>query len=162
MRPELIPTYALYGEPADSTGDFRLHCETIASRSERFSWEIKPHRHQTFFQILYFRNGNGDAIFGETEHRIVPQTIITVPPETVHGFRFSHDMDGFVLTCVADRLPSGSAPWQVNFAGLDQPNMFYGNVGSWSRRKVLTKRTRVGSTMLPPTIGRFSFRHSKK
>ncbi|TXI10768.1 MAG: AraC family transcriptional regulator, partial [Rhizobium sp.] len=48
-----VPTYELYGENSGGNPDFWLHCETISSRSSLHHWEIRPHRHDNFFQILY-------------------------------------------------------------------------------------------------------------
>ncbi|QND54615.1 helix-turn-helix domain-containing protein (plasmid) [Phyllobacterium sp. 628] len=99
-----VPTYDLYGENHPKRPDFWLHWETIASRSQLHNWEIRTHRHEAFFQILYFRGGTGDAIFGTESHAIRPPVMIAVPPLYEHGFRFSRDMDGIVITMLASRL----------------------------------------------------------
>ncbi len=56
-----IPTYALYGELSENLPPERLHCESIAERSRLYDWEIQPHRHEAFFQILHIRSGSGEA-----------------------------------------------------------------------------------------------------
>jgi AraC family transcriptional activator of pobA len=99
-----VPTYELYGENTGRELDFWLHCETIRSRSSLYQWEIRLHRHESFFQILYIEAGSGDAIFGEKSHVIHPPAIITVPPGLNHGFRFSRDIDGFVITIMKSHL----------------------------------------------------------
>lgn len=99
-----VPTYELYGENTGREPDFWLHCETIRSRSSLHQWEIRLHRHESFFQILYIEAGSGDAIFGEKSHAIHPPAIITVPPGLNHGFRFSRDIDGFVITIMKSHL----------------------------------------------------------
>lgn len=99
-----VPTYELYGENTGREPDFWLHCETIRSRSSLHHWEIRPHRHESFFQILYIEVGSGDAIFGEKSHAIRPPAIITVPPGLNHGFRFSRDIDGLVITLLRSHL----------------------------------------------------------
>jgi AraC family transcriptional activator of pobA len=100
----IAPTYDLYGENHAQRPDFWLHWETIASRSQLYNWEIKSHKHDAFFQILYLRGGTGDAVFNDEIHPILPPVMITVPPKYEHGFRFSKDMDGMVITMVASRL----------------------------------------------------------
>ena len=110
---KFVPTYELYGENSGRKPDFWLHCETIPSRSSLHHWEIKLHRHESFFQILYISAGSGDAIFGAEYHQIAPDTVITVPPGLTHGFRFSRDIDGFVITVLASHLkalPGGRSP----------------------------------------------------
>lgn len=98
------PTYELYGETSGNEPDFWLHCETIPSRSSLHHWEIKLHRHASFFQILYIDIGAGDAIFGEQSHAIQPPAVVTVPPGLDHGFRFSRDIDGLVITMLSANL----------------------------------------------------------
>ncbi|UXN67530.1 helix-turn-helix domain-containing protein (plasmid) [Phyllobacterium sp. A18/5-2] len=98
------PTYDLYGESHTQRPDFWLHWETIASRSQLHNWEIKTHKHDAFFQILYLRGGTGDAVFKGEIHPILPPVMIAVPPKYEHGFRFSKDVDGMVITMVASRL----------------------------------------------------------
>lgn len=63
---QAIPTYALYGELVEDLPPERLHCESIADRSRLYNWEIKPHRHEAFFQILHIRSGAGEAQFEGT------------------------------------------------------------------------------------------------
>ncbi|MBB3350790.1 helix-turn-helix domain-containing protein [Rhizobium lentis] len=99
-----IPTYELYGENTGRSPEFWLHCETIRSRSSLHQWEIRLHRHESFFQILYIEAGSGDAIFGNRNHAICPPAIITVPPGLNHGFRFSRDIDGLVITILKSHL----------------------------------------------------------
>ncbi|MGV3549895.1 helix-turn-helix domain-containing protein [Rhizobium sp.] len=107
MRPAVaarVPTYGLYGEPQIASPEFWIHAETIESRSRLHNWEIKQHRHETFFQILQIRTGEGDAIFGRESLRVSPGTVVLVPPGVVHGFRFSQDLNGQVITMLATRV----------------------------------------------------------
>ncbi len=99
-----IPTYDLYGEKSGDSAGFWLHCETIPSRSSLHHWEIGLHRHEQFFQILYIEAGSGDAVFDTTVHTITAPTVITVPPLSRHGFRFSKDIDGYVFTVLTSHL----------------------------------------------------------
>ncbi|MEN3149057.1 helix-turn-helix domain-containing protein [Neorhizobium sp. IRAMC:178] len=99
-----IPTYQLYGEDPGQRHDFWLHCETIRSRSSRHQWEIRLHRHESFFQILYIEAGSGDASFDSETHPIRPPSVITVPPGLSHGFRFSRDIEGSVITILSAHL----------------------------------------------------------
>jgi AraC family transcriptional activator of pobA len=104
IAPTRVPTYGLYGEPQSGIPEFWIHAETIESRSRLHNWEIKQHRHETFFQILQIRTGEGDALFGREKLRLAAGTIVMVPPGIVHGFRFSHDLNGQVITMLATRV----------------------------------------------------------
>ncbi|HWK65982.1 MAG TPA: helix-turn-helix domain-containing protein [Rhizobiaceae bacterium] len=108
-----IPTFRLYGEKRDDPTDFWLHCETIPERSRLHDWEIGPHRHESFFQVLHISNGSGEALVGGRYQPFEGPTAIFVAPQDVHGFRFSRDVEGLVLTALADRL---TAPARSNAA----------------------------------------------
>ncbi len=101
---KIVPTYELYGENTGRKPDFWLHCETIPSRSSLHHWEIRPHRHDSFFQVLYIDGGSGEAMFEGIWRPIQPKSVITIPPGLDHGFRFSKDIDGFVVTVLSSHL----------------------------------------------------------
>lgn len=98
-----VPTFALYGEQDVAPFSDWLHCESIASRSGRYDWEIRPHRHTRFFQILYLRGGRGECLIEGRTEPLAPISVVTVPPGAVHGFRFSPDVEGWVLTLMAEK-----------------------------------------------------------
>lgn len=104
MATARVPTYGLYGEQQTAAPEFWIHAETIESRSRLHNWEIRQHRHATFFQILQIRTGEGDALFDRDRLRLTPGTIVIVPPGVVHGFRFSQDLNGQVITMLATRV----------------------------------------------------------
>lgn len=107
-----VPTYGLYGEASDTVPDFWIHAESIFERSSRHHWEIKQHRHEHFFQILQIRSGTGDAIIGEEVHRLEAGTLVFIPEKITHGFRFSRDIDGQIITTMSERLPFGHSDHQ--------------------------------------------------
>lgn len=98
-----IPTFGLYGEGLKNEQESWLHCESIAARSALHDWEIKPHRHRDFFQILYIASGSGRAMLGGREVALHPPMAVLVPPSMPHGYRFSRDIKGHVLTVTAAR-----------------------------------------------------------
>ena len=100
-----VPTYSLYGEETAATSEFWVHAESISSRSRLYDWEIKPHRHISLFQILHIRRGSGEALLGQRTHILQPGSAILVPEQHDHGFRFSDDIDGAVITLMSKRFP---------------------------------------------------------
>ncbi len=93
-----IPVFKLYGEnQAWPTPDL-LHCESIPKRSSLHHWEIKPHRHADLFQLLYVRRGHARLEIEGKRSDVHEAAIQVIPPMTVHGFQFSADIDGYVLT----------------------------------------------------------------
>ncbi len=102
-----VPTYALYGETDTGDPSFWLHHETIHARSSQHDWEIQPHRHTAYFQILHIAAGSGDVLFSEETLSLTPGTVITIPPGTSHGFRFSKTVVGSVITILSSHLDHG-------------------------------------------------------
>ncbi|OSQ38047.1 helix-turn-helix domain-containing protein [Thalassospira mesophila] len=106
---ETIPVYRLYGENIAMNGhavqepEF-FHLESIPSRSRLHDMHIQPHRHANLFQLLYITQGQAGIEFDDRQFTIGPQTMLTVPPGTVHGFRFSRDIDGWVISLTDDHV----------------------------------------------------------
>jgi AraC family transcriptional activator of pobA len=142
-----VPTYDLYGEEHAERSRFWMHCETIASRSRLHRWEIKSHRHEDFFQILHIRGGTGEALFGGIVRRLTPWSVVVVPPGRAHGFRFSRDMDGLVVTFVASRLPAlASANADTVF---DSPRVFQLDAANPDGRYLAETLDRLGAALEP-------------
>ena len=98
---EDIPVFKLYGEGHEWRTPDLLHCESIPARSRLHDWEIREHRHADLAQILYLRKGSVRIDIEGEHNEIAKPAIQIVPPLCVHGFRFSHDVDGFVITLAA-------------------------------------------------------------
>ena len=96
-----IPVFKLYGEGPDwSTLDL-LHCESIPERSSLHDWEIRQHRHADLAQILYVQKGVAQLEIEGEKTRINTPSVQVVPPMCVHGFQFSPEVDGYVVTVAA-------------------------------------------------------------
>jgi AraC family transcriptional activator of pobA len=93
-----VPLFQLYGENQAWPGTDLLHCESIPARSRLHHWEIKPHQHAELFQLLYVQRGQAELEIEGVRSAIGEAAIQVVPPLTVHGFRFSADIQGHVLT----------------------------------------------------------------
>lgn len=100
----------LYGEATPQQAPFRFHCETLFSRSSLHRFEIGLHRHESFLQILCVSGGEGDATLNGDVVAIKPPSIVIVPPGFEHGFRFSRDIAGIIITLIPTALsPSAQA-----------------------------------------------------
>lgn len=149
-----VPTYELYGENTGQKPDFWLHCETIPSRSSLHHWEIRPHRHESFFQILYIDAGSGDAVFDGVAHAITPPAVITVPPHLNHGFRFSRDIDGFVITVLISHLKASPGDRSRLGAWLSEPHLTLLNPGDEDAGHVASTLRRLGEEFASQRNGR--------
>ncbi|GES42007.1 AraC family transcriptional regulator [Rhizobium dioscoreae] len=149
-----VPTYELYGENTGRKPDFWLHCETISSRSSLHHWEIRPHRHESFFQILYIDAGSGDAIFDGISHAITPPAVITIPPRLNHGFRFSRDIEGFVITVLISHLKASPGDRSRLGTWLADPHLTLLDTGNEDAAHVASTLKRLGEEFASHRSGR--------
>lgn len=97
-----MPQFFLYGE-ADKDVEARfIHVETIAARSRLHDWAIRPHRHSHLFQFLLVTGGSGTLRLDAATHTLKAPTAIAIPRGFVHGFEFSTDTDGWVISIADD------------------------------------------------------------
>lgn len=108
--PTGLPSYALYGEPGQPHATDWLHCESIAERSRRHDWEIKPHRHEALIQFLYMRSGRAQALLESAPLALAGPCLLRVPAGVPHGFRFEPTVDGVVVTVLEAHLKRLLAP----------------------------------------------------
>jgi len=106
MSVKPVPTYELYGESAPQFALDILHCESIPQRSQLYDWEIEPHRHALFVQILHIHSGSAEVLFDDHWFSVEAPCVLFLPVLAVHGFRFSRDVDGPVITLNARQFES--------------------------------------------------------
>ncbi|MCU9951151.1 helix-turn-helix domain-containing protein [Pseudomonas sp. PDM13] len=93
-----VPVFRLYGETdAWPTPDL-IHCESIPARSALHDWDIRPHRHGELVQLLYVQGGTAELEVEGVVSRVDVAALQVVPALCVHGFRFSEDIRGYVLS----------------------------------------------------------------
>ena len=93
-----IRTWSLYGETGDSMLVDWVHAEPIQERSRLHNYAIEPHRHALLFQLLFLSAGHA-VLHLDGEHiPLEPPTAVTMPPLVAHGFDFSPDVAGTVVT----------------------------------------------------------------
>jgi AraC family transcriptional activator of pobA len=101
-----IPNYDLYGESARPPWYDAFNFEWIAERSRPNDWHISAHRHDALLQILYIRSGTGHVLIESEKLVIEPPCLLLIPAQTVHGFVFSPEIDGLVITAAQRALES--------------------------------------------------------
>ena len=93
-----VPQFALFGEAARAENAESVHIELIETRSRLHDWHISNHTHRGLFQVLFLFSGHVSAsVDGAVWDRDGP-TAITIHPSVVHGFAFSQEAQGYVLT----------------------------------------------------------------
>lgn len=106
MTSRVIPNYALYGDQAQPSWKNTFDFEWIPQRSRPYNWKIRPHQHDAFIQILYMTQGAVQALIDNAKVSIDAPCLLLIPAQTVHGFVFSEDVDGPVVTAAQRPLES--------------------------------------------------------
>lgn len=101
-----IPHYALYGHQAQPAWLEMVHFEWIRERSGLHDYDIAPHVHDGQLQLLYVTQGRGEVFIDGATWPMVAPSLVVVPALHVHGFRFSRDIDGPVVTAAQRPLES--------------------------------------------------------
>lgn len=102
-----VPVFKLYGETQHWPTPDLLHCESIPERSRLHDWRIRPHRHADLVHILLISQGSVTLELEGTRHDLQSATTIIVPAMAIHGFHFSPDVQGHIITLakpLADHL----------------------------------------------------------
>jgi AraC family transcriptional activator of pobA len=95
-----------------------LHCETISRRSREYQWEIQPHRHADLCQLLYVHKGQAQLEIEGQRSTLNEATLQVLPPLCVHGFHFSEDVEGYVVTLAAPLVSHLQAQLGTTVDGL--------------------------------------------
>ncbi|BBI54651.1 hypothetical protein HORIV_70720 [Vreelandella olivaria] len=102
-----VPVFKLYGETQHWPTPDLLHCESIPERSQLHDWRIRPHRHADLVHILFISHGSVELELEGTSHQLQSPSTIVVPAMAIHGFLFSPDVEGHIITLakpLADHL----------------------------------------------------------
>jgi AraC family transcriptional activator of pobA len=102
----VIPNYALYGDQAQPGWQNSFDFEWIPQRSAPYNWEIHPHVHNAFIQLLYLTEGSVEVMLNNAKRFVHSPCLLIVPAGTVHGFHFSSDVNGPVVTATQKPLES--------------------------------------------------------
>ncbi len=112
-----IPSYGLYATHGLDHWVDSVHIESIPKRSSPNNWEIKPHLHQSFIQVLHLTRGGGAVGIGGRIWHVKAPCILSIPEQIVHSFRFLPEVDGPVITAVQHVLEL--------MVGASEPDMLH-------------------------------------
>lgn len=105
----VIPSYVLYGDSSQLEDSGSFNFEWIPQRSTLYNWLIHPHRHDAFIQVLYLTEGHVDVQIDHVQQTLHAPCVMLIPAGHVHGFRFSQDTNGPVVTAMQKALESVAA-----------------------------------------------------
>ncbi len=132
-----VPKFFLYGEANDSDNSEFVHVETIAARSETRGWHIKPHRHGKLFQLLLLNSGHADISLDNKKIHVENACVIAIPTGVVHGFSFSPNTEGYVVSIAEPMIHHSALSYTDNVldAVLEKPRV----ISFTSENKTLTQ-----------------------
>ena len=104
-----IPSYDLYGDRQQSGWTNSFQFEWIPVRSSPYNYDIRPHKHDAFIQILYLTQGGGEVLINDARYQVSSPALILIPSQNVHGFQFTPTIDGPVVTAAQKSLESMAA-----------------------------------------------------
>ena len=107
-RSRVIPSYDLYGDSSRIEDSGAFNFEWIPQRSALYNWLIHPHRHDSFIQVLYLTDGKVDVQIEHALQSLSAPCVMLIPAGHVHGFRFSTDTQGPVVTAMQKPLESAA------------------------------------------------------
>ncbi len=96
--PSIVPEFALYGEATRGLDAEGVHIELIETRSRKYDWHIDTHTHAGLFQVLFLLGGQVRANIDGALRECAAPVALTIHPALPHGFDFSEEAHGYVLT----------------------------------------------------------------
>lgn len=99
-----VPTFYLYGEPHRAVADGFIHVEHLDDRSRPSEWTILPHAHAGLHHIFWIASGGGAMQAEAQVFRFAAPALLVVPATVVHGFSWTSESTGSVLTLANGQL----------------------------------------------------------
>ncbi|MBB3210793.1 AraC family transcriptional activator of pobA [Herbaspirillum sp. Sphag1AN] len=93
-----VPQFSLYGESEPLGKAEFVHIELIQTRSRLHDWHIARHKHPGLFQVLFLLAGHVRAQVQDALWECDGPIVIALHPAVEHGFDFSEEAQGYVLT----------------------------------------------------------------
>ncbi|HEX8382161.1 MAG TPA: helix-turn-helix domain-containing protein [Sphingomonas sp.] len=101
-----IPAFYLYGEPHRAVTDAFVHLEALDDRSRPGEWTIRPHLHTDLNHLFHLSEGGGWLRAEDRRLSFAAPCLLLVPAGIVHGFDWTAESRGSVLTLATSHLGS--------------------------------------------------------
>jgi AraC family transcriptional activator of pobA len=123
----LVQFDGLYGDLNSHPNGEYLFSELLETRSKTFDWNIHPHIHAKLYQLFFIETGAFRFQDVKGERNLHGPCLLLIPPTALHGFNYSSDCRGRILTIsdtLVDSLFSGMHPMSVMLEGVACLNSF--------------------------------------
>ncbi|MCA1750418.1 MAG: helix-turn-helix domain-containing protein [Flavobacteriales bacterium] len=127
-----IENYVLYGELQQEILPEFIHCESIEARSRNHDWVIKPHLHNRLYQFVIIEEGTFEFTCGPRIQTIAEPCLIAMPANTLHGYVFTPDIKGMVLTLSDEFAEEILSPQPRVFLEIEKPRVIF---SSWNNER---------------------------
>lgn len=127
-----IENYVLYGESQQEVLPEFIHCESIEARSRNHDWVIKPHLHNRLYQFVIIEEGSFEFTCGPTVQHINEPCLIAMPANTLHGYLFTPDIKGMVLTLSDEFVEEILNPQPHVLLEIEKPRVIF---SSWNNER---------------------------
>lgn len=88
----------MFGDQISVWPEQMVHLENIEERISSFNYEIPEHLHSDLTQLFFIEKGGGELLSDGQAFQFRSPCIVFVPNGILHGFKFSEDISGEVLT----------------------------------------------------------------
>ena len=75
-----------------------LFSELLETRSLTFGWVIQPHIHARLFQVFFLESGGVEFSEATQRRQLSGPVVLLIPPTALHGFVYTPDAKGRILT----------------------------------------------------------------
>ncbi len=88
----------IYKGHVNNPNEALIFLEKLETRSIRFNWNIKPHIHPGIVQLFFIKKGDINLQTAYKKHQINSPCLLIIPPAVVHGFQYSNNSIGNILS----------------------------------------------------------------
>ncbi len=103
-RTDSVPRFYLYGEPPRIADGRFVHAESLDDRSRPSEWTIRPHSHADLNHVFHIAEGGGAMRAELMMLSFEAPCLLLVPAGMVHGFSWTSESKGAVITVSTDYL----------------------------------------------------------
>ncbi|MGM0700792.1 MAG: helix-turn-helix domain-containing protein [Pseudomonadota bacterium] len=153
MAHAAVPVFKLYGEIRHWPTPDLLHCESIPERSRLHDWRIRPHRHADLVHVLHVTVGSLALELEGSSHPLQAPVVIVVPAMSIHGFQFSTDIAGHILTLAKPLVEHLQSLLGEQAAVLDRA-AFHRLAGAGEASRIATLVAQISDEYRHPAPGR--------
>lgn len=88
----------LYGSDSIELARGIIHVYSVSAIAKQFDYKIKEHQHDDLYQLFLIEEGSLTLHLNNKTEQITEPTFFTIPKNTAHGFTFSTNIKGWIIS----------------------------------------------------------------